>query len=84
MLTWMNHQELCSGNGKIEIKVSGYDRKQLGEMIRSMIQEQNFIGQSQRDTVTTIDGNDGITLTAGDFDEDIVRILDNLEVFNEL
>lgn len=76
------HPELSSGNGKIEIKVFGYDR--MEEMIRSMIQEQNLIGQSQSDTVTKIDIDDGITSHNGAFDENIVRMLDNLEAFNEL
>lgn len=37
------HPELYIGKGKIEVRVSGYDRKQLEEIIRSMMKEQSVM-----------------------------------------
>lgn len=80
------HPEHCSGTGKIEVRVSGYDRKQIEEIIRSMMKEQSvMIAERTDEKMSTDHQTENDVSDYNDmFEDDIARMLDNLDLFNEL
>lgn len=80
------HPELCSGTGKIEVRVSGYDRKQIEEIIRSMMKEQSVMIAERTDEkmLTDHQTENDVSDYNDMFEDDIARMLDNLDLFNEL
>lgn len=80
------HPELCSGTGKIEVRVSGYDRKQIEEIIRSMMKEQSvMIAERTDEKMSTDHQTENDVSDYNDMlEDDIARMLDNLDLFNEL
>ena len=77
------HPEICNGTGKIRVKISGYDRKQLEEIIRSMLKAQEVgIETQEMNTHNTIDPSYGKNDSVSD--DDITMMLENLQLFNEI
>ena len=80
------HPELCSEKGSIEVKVSGYDRRQIEEIIRSMMKEQSVMIAERTDEKMSTDHQteDDVSDYNDMLEDDIARMLDNLDLFNEL
>lgn len=80
------HPELCNGKGSIEVRVSGYDRRQIEEIIRSMMKEQSMVIAEKTDGEMPMDHHtdDDVSNYNDMLEDDIARMLDNLDLFNEL
>ena len=72
------HPELQSGYSKIEVKVaSAFDRSQMERLIRSIVEEK----LSELHTTETI-ADTSMSGTSEALEEDITKMLDNLDMFN--
>lgn len=72
------HPELQSGYSKIEVKVApAFDRSQMERLIRSIVEEK----LSELHTTETI-ADTSMSGTSEALEEDITKMLDNLDMFN--
>ena len=72
------HPELQSDYSKIEVKVAlAYDRSQMERLIRSIVEEK----LSELHTTQTI-ADASVSGTSEALEEDITKMLDNLDMFN--
>ena len=72
------HPELQSDYSKIEVKVaSAFDRSQMERLIRSIVEEK----LSELHTTETI-ADTSMSGTSEALEEDITKMLDNLDMFN--
>ena len=72
------HPELQSGYSRIEVKVApAFDRNQMERLIRSIVEEK----LSELHTTETI-ADASMSGTSEALEEDITKMLDNLDMFN--
>lgn len=72
------HPDLQNGGCKVEVKLtSGYDRKSLEKIVRSIVEEKmNSTATPNIHTEAPVTDETAVS------DDDIARMLDNLDIFN--